>query len=176
MIYDNSVEKSAIMKSIVLERQLGNLDAVEELLSKAVELFPGFDKLWMIKGQIEADEWNNSFAARETYAKALKSCPNSSTLWILAAKLEEKAGLLEKAPYTYPKKPELWYEAIRLEMGAKNESSAKTLLAKALQECPTSGILWSEAIFLERRSQPKAKSTDALRKCDHDVNVVLNLW
>ena len=43
----------------------------------------------------------------------------------------------------------------------------------ALQECPTSGILWAEAIFLESRPLRKTKSVDALKKCEHDANVLL---
>jgi pre-mRNA-processing factor 6 len=43
----------------------------------------------------------------------------------------------------------------------------------ALQDCPTSGILWSDAIFLEGRAQRKTKSVDALKKCEHDPQVLL---
>ncbi len=46
-------------------------------------------------------------------------------------------------------------------------------MSRALQECPTSGILWSEAIFLENKPQRKTKSVDALKKCEHDPNVLL---
>ncbi|MBM6388074.1 MAG: tetratricopeptide repeat protein, partial [Paenibacillus sp.] len=41
-----------------------------------------FDKLWMIKGQIE-DSLGNTVKAREIYNQAVKSCPKSVTLWIL---------------------------------------------------------------------------------------------
>jgi len=46
-------------------------------------------------------------------------------------------------------------------------------MARALQECPSSGLLWAEAIFIEARPQRKTKSVDALKKCEHDSNVLL---
>ena len=42
-----------------------------------------------------------------------------------------------------------------------------------MQECPTSGLLWSESIFMESRPQRKTKSVDALKRCEHDANVLL---
>lgn len=43
----------------------------------------------------------------------------------------------------------------------------------AMQECPTSGLLWAENIFMESRPQRKTKSVDALKRCEHDANVLL---
>lgn len=42
-----------------------------------------------------------------------------------------------------------------------------------MQECPAAGILWAEAIFMEARPQRKTKSVDALKRCEHDANVLL---
>ena len=42
-----------------------------------------------------------------------------------------------------------------------------------MQECPTSGLLWAESIFMESRPQRKTKSVDALKRCEHDANVLL---
>jgi len=42
-----------------------------------------------------------------------------------------------------------------------------------MQECPNSGILWAEAIFLAPRPQHQSKSIDALKRCEHDLNVVI---
>ena len=41
------------------------------------------------------------------------------------------------------------------------------------QECPNSGLLWAEAIAMENKPQRKTKSVDALKKCEHDPNVLL---
>ncbi|KAI7882461.1 hypothetical protein K492DRAFT_206195 [Lichtheimia hyalospora FSU 10163] len=167
------------MKSAMLERQLKNYDGCLELLQEGLQRYPTFDKLWAIKGQVEDEALNNSSKARETYNKAVKNCPKSTLLWILLAKLEEKMGMvtkarstLEKARYTNPKTPELWVEGIRIEVRAKNQSVAKSMSAKALQECPTSGAIWREVIFLEARPQRKARSVDALKKCEHDPIIV----
>ena len=34
------------------------------------------------------------------------------------------------------------------------------------------GILWAEAIWLEDRHGRRAKSIDALKKCEHDASVL----
>ena len=39
-------------------------------------------------------------------------------------------------------------------------------------DCPKSGLLWSEAIRQEPRAQRKAKSVDALKKCENDPIVI----
>ena len=63
-------------------------------------------------------------------------------------------------------------ESIRMELRADNQSQARTIMAKALQDCPTSGLLWSEAIFMEPRPARKSKSVDAIKKCEGDGRVV----
>ncbi|KAJ3189197.1 Pre-mRNA-processing factor 6 [Gaertneriomyces sp. JEL0708] len=169
------------MKSAVLERQLGNTEEALKLLQEGIKRFPSFPKLWMIKGQIEQDKGDIA-AARETYAKALKQVPRMTTLWIIASRLEEFAGTqikaracLEKARIMNPKVPELWCEAIRVELRANHVPMAKALMSKALQECPNSGLLWSEAILMEARPQRKARSADALKKCENDPLVVITI-
>ena len=81
--------------------------------------------------------------------------------------------MLEKGRLKNPQCPELWLEAVRIEVRSGKKNIGMTLMAKAMQECPTSGILWAESIFLEPRPQRKTKSVDALKKCEHDPNVLL---
>ena len=87
--------------------------------------------------------------------------------------LTKARSVLEKARLRNPHCAELWLEAIRIESRAGLRDIASTLIAKALQECPTSGILWAEAIFMEPRPQRKTKSVDALKRCEHDPQVLL---
>ncbi|KAG1146453.1 hypothetical protein G6F37_001236 [Rhizopus arrhizus] len=166
------------MKSVMLERQMKDYDQCNNLLNEALAKFPTFDKLWMIKGQLE-DTQGNMPKARETYNQAVKNCPKSVTLWILLALLEERLGMitkarasLEKARFLNPKNPNLWVHAIRIEKRNNNVNVAKSLAAKALQECPASGLIWTEAIYMEARPQRKARSVDALKKCEHDPIIV----
>ncbi|KAJ3223282.1 hypothetical protein HK099_001323 [Clydaea vesicula] len=170
------------MKSAMLERQLGNFDVALKLLDEALVKFPSFEKLWMIKGQIQDIELNDLASARQTYANAVKQCPRCITLWILSSRLEEKAGvlikgraILEKSRLINKNEPELWLEAIHLELRGKHPSMAKALLAKALQDCPNSGKLWAEAILLEARVQRKAKATDAIRGREEDPYIILTI-
>ncbi|KAI9203430.1 PRP1 splicing factor, N-terminal-domain-containing protein [Polychytrium aggregatum] len=176
------------MKSAVLERQLSNPQRALELLDDAIDRFakesqaPEYAKLWMIKGQIQSGELGDAKAAQETYLKATKTCPKSVSLWILSSRLEEQSGtlmraraILERARLMSPKQPELWTEAVRLELRGNNQPMAKALMAKGLQECPSSGLLWAEAILMESRPQRKARSADALKKCENDPLVVVTV-
>jgi pre-mRNA-processing factor 6 len=103
-------------------------------------------------------------------------------LWILASRFEEtnssaiKArATLEKARVLNQTEPDVWLESINVETRAGNTAMAKALLAKSLQTCPTSGKLWSQAIIMENRPQRKARSADALKKCENDAIVVMTI-
>lgn len=170
------------MKSAVLERLLKNYDAALSVLDQGLAQHSGVYKLWVIKGQILQDDLNRIEEARAHYALALKKLPRVPLLWILASRLEENNGslikarsLLEKARILNQKCPELWREAVLVEIRSGNSSVAKVLLAKALQECPKSGELWCEMILMENKPQRKARSTDALKKCENNPLVVTTI-
>jgi pre-mRNA-processing factor 6 len=40
------------------------------------------------------------------------------------------------------------------------------------QECPTSGMLHAEAISMAPRPQRRAKSVDALKRCNDDPHII----
>lgn len=175
----NACTPRVMMKSIKLEWVLGNLSEAERLLDEAVQKYPDFAKLWMMKGQIQ-EELNNVDNAREAYKQGTKKCPRSIPIWLLLGRLEEKTGLTTKARSVFEqarqkisKCPELWLEAVRIETRGGRKEFARTLMAKAMQDCPASGILWAEAIFMESRPQRKTKSVDALKRCEHDPHVLL---
>lgn len=175
----NACTPRVMMKSIKLEWVLRSLSEAEKLLGEAVQNYPDFAKLWMMKGQIH-EELNQLDTARESYKLGTKKCPHSVPIWLLLARLEENAGhatkarsVLEQARQKNPKCAELWLEAVRIETRGERMEFAKTLMAKAMQECPASGILWAEAIFMENRPQRKTKSVDALKRCEHDSHVLL---
>jgi len=162
-------------KSVAFERQLGNTDDALDLVNQGLQLFPKADKLWMIKGQLY--EAQNKFPqAREAYGTGTRACPKSVALWLLASRLEEKAGVvvrarsvLDRARLAVPKSAELWVESVRVERRANNIAQAKALMARAIQEVPSSGLLWSESIWhLEPRAQRKARSLEAIKKCEND--------
>jgi pre-mRNA-processing factor 6 len=86
--------------------------------------------------------------------------------------LRKSRAVLTMARKKNPATPELWLAAVRAELRHRNKKEADALLAKALQECPTSGILWAAAIEMVPRPQRKAKSSDAIKRCDHDPHVI----
>ena len=166
------------LKSAELEREAKVVEAERQLLDEALQKYPQFPKFWMMRGQLE-ERLNRPELAREVYQKGIKSCPNAVHIWICQANLEEKTSaakarsLLEKARLINPKNPDLWIAAIRVERRANNIKTAQQLLAKALQDCPTNGVLWAETIEMENPQQKKAKSVEALKRCDNDPFVIV---
>ncbi|KFA66994.1 hypothetical protein S40285_06268 [Stachybotrys chlorohalonatus IBT 40285] len=164
------------MKSVVFERVLQNIEAAQDLVLRALQLFPAAPKLWMLKGQIYED-LGQIAQAREAYATGVKAVPKSVPLWLLYSRLEEKAGsivkarsILDRARLAVPKNPELWCESVRLERRAGNTTQAKSMMARAQQEVPKSGLLWVEQIWhLEPRTQRKPRSLEAIKKVDNDA-------
>ncbi|KAG8743588.1 hypothetical protein FRC10_011735 [Ceratobasidium sp. 414] len=166
------------MKCAVFERQQGQHAQALETLTTALQKYPSFDKLHMVKAQIYED-LGQIADARATYAKAVKACPKSITLWTLASRLEERdnkaikaRSLLEKARLVNPKEAVLWAEAVGVEERSSGVAQAKAVLARGLQECPTSGLLWSLTIWLEPRATRKARSVDALKKSAEDPIII----
>eukprot|EP00008_Paramoeba_atlantica_P014332 CAMPEP_0201492404 /NCGR_PEP_ID=MMETSP0151_2-20130828/32951_1 /ASSEMBLY_ACC=CAM_ASM_000257 /TAXON_ID=200890 /ORGANISM="Paramoeba atlantica, Strain 621/1 / CCAP 1560/9" /LENGTH=913 /DNA_ID=CAMNT_0047879193 /DNA_START=69 /DNA_END=2807 /DNA_ORIENTATION=- len=169
-------------KSIKLERELDGFEKEEQLVREAVSLFAKDQKMWCLRFEFEerkaACGRSTPQEVRAVYQQALKACPRDVPLWILAARFEERTvqtkarSILEQARLQCPKSPELWLEAIRVELRAQNRKIAGSLFSKALQECPTSGLLWSQAILMEPRPRQKARSFDALKRCDQDPYVI----
>ncbi|KAL1976398.1 hypothetical protein VTN31DRAFT_2680 [Thermomyces dupontii] len=170
------------IKSVALERQLGNLDEALDLVNQALQLYPAADKLWMMKGQIYESKRQYP-QAREAYNTGTRACPRSVPLWLLASRLEETVGavvkarsILDRARLAVPKNPELWTESVRVERRANNITQAKVLMAKALQECPQSGLLWSENIWhLEPRTHRKPRSLEAIKKVENDAHLFVTV-
>jgi pre-mRNA-processing factor 6 len=168
------------LKSALLEREFGNLTEEESLLNTSLEKFPKFHKFYLMLGQL-LERTGNIEKAKQIYTKGIKECKNCVPLWISLTRLEEKRvgfararSLLEKARLKNPKCPDLWLETIRSELRANDTPLiAFNMLAKALQECPKSGILWAEAIEMESKPAKKARSVDALKRCDQDPHVIL---
>ncbi|KAH7528301.1 hypothetical protein FEM48_Zijuj05G0058200 [Ziziphus jujuba var. spinosa] len=166
------------MKSAIVERELGNTDEERRLLNEGLKRFPSFFKLWLMLGQLE-ERLGHLEKAKEAYDWGLKQCPDCIPLWLSLANLEEKVNSLSKARAVLtmarkknPQNPELWLAAVRAELKHGNKKVSDILMAKALQECPDSGILWAASIELAPRPLRKTKSSDALKKCDHDPHVI----
>ncbi|MCP9262881.1 Pre-mRNA-processing factor 6 [Dirofilaria immitis] len=167
------------LKSVRLEWCLKDLIAAKKLLMEALEQFPETPKLYLMMGQILQQEKNYT-EARRYFSDGVKHCPTFIPLWIWLSRLEESQNQtikarsdLEKARLRNPKNSELWLEAIRIEARAGLKELAQERLARALQECEHSGRLWAEAIFMEERHGRRTKSVDALKKCEHNADVLL---
>lgn len=126
------------MKSVRLHWCLNEIAAAKELLEEAIKTYGDAPKLWMMKGQILAQEGAKGFeAAREAYLEGIKRCPTSIPLWLLLTELEINNGHLikaranlEKARLRNPATPKLWLASVRLEVAAGNIQQAKVMLAR----------------------------------------------
>ncbi|KAI0522017.1 PRP1 splicing factor [Xylaria bambusicola] len=165
------------MKSVAFERQLGNLDEALDLVQEALNLFPAYPKLWMMKGQIY-DALGKKPQAREAYATGAKAVPSSVPLWLLYTRLEESMGLLPKARsvldrarLAIPKSPELWCESVRLELRAGDMKQAESLMERARRDVPKNkqGLLWAEKIWhLTEPKQRKPRAVEAVKEAEND--------
>ncbi|KAI1085265.1 pre-mRNA splicing factor [Whalleya microplaca] len=165
------------MKSVAFERQLDDLDAALDLVQQALNLFPSYAKLWMIKGQIYEDI-GKPLQAREAYGTGVKAAPRSVPLWLLYSRLEEQLGqlpkarsVLDRARLAVPKSAEIWCESVRIERRAANTKQAESLMERALRDVPKpeQGLLWSEKIWhLTARPQRKARALEAIKEVDND--------
>ncbi|EFX03542.1 mRNA splicing factor [Grosmannia clavigera kw1407] len=176
---ENAPTDRVWMRSVVFERQHGadgGSEAALTLVQEALQLFPGAAKLWMLKGQIYAEDLGRVAEARAAYAAGVKAVPGSVALWLLLARLEEAAGavvkarsVLDRGRQAVPRSPELWCELVRIERRAGNVAQARALMATALRQMPRSGLLWAERIWqLEPRTQRKPLSLEAIRQVDDD--------
>ncbi|MFH4975700.1 hypothetical protein AB6A40_002409 [Gnathostoma spinigerum] len=167
------------VKSVRLEWCLKDLEAAKSLLDDALNRYPETAKLWLMKGQILWQEKKYS-EARVAFSEGVRKCPTSIPLWIWLSRLEESQQQiikarsdLEKARLKNPHNDELWLESVRIEARAGLRELAAERMARALQECEHSGRLWAEAIFMEERHGRRSKSVDALKKCEHNAEVLL---
>jgi pre-mRNA-processing factor 6 len=152
------------MKSAVLEREQREYSAALKLIDTGVAKFPKFAKLYMIGGQICADDvephdTTQLDRAREYFQRGLKECPDNATLWILASRLEERAWSFDS---------DMGHSGVARVNGANGADKAagatikaRSLLEVARMQKRKSPELWLEAIRLERRTG-NAKLADSL--------------
>lgn len=171
------------MKSAAFERTLRNTEVALDLVNQALQHFPAFAKLWMMKGQIYEIDLDKPLQAREAYATGVKACPQSVPLWLLYSRLEEKLGqlpkarsVLDRARLAVPKNAVLWCESVRIERRAGGSKQAETLMERALRDVPkaSQGPLWSEKIWhLTSRPQRKPRALEAIKEVDNDPTLLV---
>jgi pre-mRNA-processing factor 6 len=129
-------------------------------------------------------------AARTVYTKALRLCAKDVPLWCGLARLEERNGKPTKARAVLERGrqacrgerdvDQLWEESVRVEVRAGGNGAGQSVLARGLKECGSSGRLWALAIALEPRARQRARSVDALKRCDQNAHVLVEaaklLW
>lgn len=164
------------LKSIVLERNMGNSQEALSMTMQAISLFPQNHKLHIIRSQLLESVADLS-AATEALNMAIKAFPQCDTLYVLASRMEMRKSppntvrarsVLETGRSKNTQSAALWLKSVEFECESQNLSGAKTLLAKALQECPTDGQLLSMLIRLEARPTRHFRAVDVLKKAESD--------
>lgn len=165
------------IKSALLERADGQVDAQRRLLQEGISKFPKSWKLHLMVGFLEQSQGNLE-GARSAYTLGTRHCPRNPQIWIALAALEENQGRVSKARAILEKgrltcnDPILWRESFRLEH-RNNTASADSVMAAAFQHHPDSGILHAEWLRTAPRTARKARSIEALKRLPNDANVVL---
>lgn len=167
------------MKNARFEWCLGNLEEAKRLCEECIQQYDSFYKIYLVLGQV-LEQMNEVQGARLAYTSGIRKCHGVIPLWILLVRLEENAGQvvkarvdLEKARLRNPKNEDLWLESVRFEQRVGCPEMARERMSRALQECEGSGKLWAEAIWMEGPHGRRAKSIDALKKCEHNPHVLI---
>ncbi|CAI2352621.1 unnamed protein product [Caenorhabditis sp. 36 PRJEB53466] len=167
------------VKNATFERCLGKLEEAKRLCEECIRTYDGFYKAFLLLGQV-LEQMGDVEAARMAYTQGIRKCPSIVPLWIHLVHLEESVGQvvkargdLEKARLRNPKNEDLWLESVRFEKRHNHPEMARERMNRALQECPNSGKLWADAIWMEGPHGRRAKSIDALTKCEHDAHVII---
>uniref|UniRef100_A0A1I7X9Z6 TPR_REGION domain-containing protein n=1 Tax=Heterorhabditis bacteriophora TaxID=37862 RepID=A0A1I7X9Z6_HETBA len=196
-VYTHSLQQMPKKKGIWLaaahfEKNHGTVEEYENILEKATAASPQAEVLWLMFAK---SKWmqGDVKAAREVLAKAFEHNANSEGIWMAAVKLESENNefararrLLEKARRNAPS-ARLWMKSARLEWCLGELQQAKDILSEATQKlvcdrtyfihdfkmAGNAGRLWAEAIWMEERHGRRAKSVDALKKCEHNPHVLL---
>lgn len=189
--------KAALLARVELANALPNsneannlLKETQDTLKNGCEKYPKTPKLWLMAGQLElnyvaakapVNSPDRSAAvekARRLFLEGLQYEPHSIPLWVAAAQLEKQysspvkaRSVLELARVKNPDSPELWLESVRLEKEQRQHGMAEILIAKAVQSCPKAGILWAHIILTAPRPEQRAKSADAMERCENDARV-----
>ncbi|GBG24911.1 Pre-mRNA-processing factor 6 [Hondaea fermentalgiana] len=187
--------KAALLERVELSKAELGSDKARTLFAQAFAIlkegytkFPTFYKLWLMAGQLQVDFRARHGApgdrqdavqtARKLFLDGLKHCPHGVPLWLGAARLEREfvspvkaRSVLELARVKNADQPALWLEAIRLETEQGQHGMAEALKAKAVQACPKAGVLWAYLILTAPRPEQRAKSADAMERCENDAHV-----
>lgn len=167
------------MKSALLEREVGDFSAEEQILRAGLVQHPECFKMWAMLSENRI-RCGDNLSALEVLDEGLSSCSSADLLWVLRSRIEEtipgKRAVLEQARRRNDSSDWIWLESVKLELLPGGSQSAATyLLSRALQACPTSGRLWALAVEIQPKAKQKSISVDALKHCSDDPHVCISL-
>lgn len=171
------------VESVMLERQFSNNNDSLKLSRESIKFLPESITLHLqLVDILESLNFLNEAKSFLEKVKNLKIGRNNTQVWIRSILLEEKVHGVKKARAVYETAKtkisadaEMWLQMIKMEQRADSTATVKYMISTALKECQNNGELWALAIELETKSRRKAKSVDALAKCENDVYVVLSV-
>ncbi|KAE9420811.1 hypothetical protein Angca_003976 [Angiostrongylus cantonensis] len=160
--------------------QENNFDDARKIFTEGIKKCPGAVPLWLLLSRLEESQKQIIKARSDLEKVGYYPFP----FWHIYVRQRQVAVLSHSfcvykfaaamgARIRNPRNEELWLESVRLEMRAGFRELASERLARALQECEGSGRLWAEAIWMEERHGRRAKSVDALKRCEHNPHVLV---
>lgn len=152
-------------QSVQLERQEGNLEQATHLCSEGLEIHPKSSKLWMIGGQIIAQDVANqndgklAIDERDAGLHLSGSAPHSSggfdgksdgkSKSKVSLTLSDATRFFEKGLQKCPNSVALWVCAIDCEIAQRKHGKARSLLEKARLRNPKAELLWHRGVIVE---------------------------
>lgn len=156
------------MKSAILEREQKCFGDALKLVEEGIDKYPKFAKLYMIGGQIYADDMpkhkGSLDRARKFYQRGLEACLENVTLWKLASRLEESAWRFDAKDAAGESDKAVSNGNVVAKPGAAGATKARSLLELARLKNPKNAELWLEAVRLERRNGSLRISESLLAK------------
>jgi pre-mRNA-processing factor 6 len=167
--------EKAWKRAALMDISAGRISTAQKTLEEGIQRYPNYPRLYLLL----ADLFPDPVHKRNSLDSAMRKCPDSAVVWIRAARFEESQGASIKSRYLLDKArrhcldPAVWQESARLEIRLNNLKAAQGLVLEGLKLYPKSGVLWAEAIRLEPRQTRKAKTVDALEKCEEAPEVLV---
>eukprot|EP00592_Proboscia_alata_P017512 CAMPEP_0194400012 /NCGR_PEP_ID=MMETSP0174-20130528/126975_1 /TAXON_ID=216777 /ORGANISM="Proboscia alata, Strain PI-D3" /LENGTH=1182 /DNA_ID=CAMNT_0039196479 /DNA_START=217 /DNA_END=3766 /DNA_ORIENTATION=- len=166
------------MKSALLERECGMLERSLELVDLGLRNFPGFDKLYMMGGQICDPTQNNTQTSSNTTAHNPTVTPMDTTTSIQSLQRSREQTSSNTTAHNPTNNP----TATPMDTTTSIQSlqRSREYYQKGLKACPKSITLWKLAAHLEeraalqaRKGYTKARSLLELARLKNSQNPIL---
>lgn len=165
-----------------LEKVKVDVTDILKTIDDGLNKFPLSHNLWLQRVQVLCDD--NQWSEAETAAKSAPKFPEMQRqlahIYVHQNNVMMARSTLDYALTKWRNSPQIWYDAITLQLSQNNKVEARQLVARALQACPSSGLIWSIQFNLLDPKKRKPALVEALKACDNSSEILvvvgLDFW